>query len=115
MNALSGVIIWEDWRVVHSWTGYGSVFVLLLLGVYLLAAVDIFEHYDSLVDAGHVQELGVDGGPEYQPVQTTEIEAPTMESKYGAVSGSPAPANGAPTTHKHKVFYRHKPWHMFKE
>ena len=36
INALTGVIIWEDWRDVGSWLGYVCVFVLLLLGNYLL-------------------------------------------------------------------------------
>jgi hypothetical protein len=41
MNAATGIIIWEDWKVIGSWTGYSAIFVLLLLGVYLLSVVDI--------------------------------------------------------------------------
>lgn len=36
MNSVTGVIIWEDWRVVQSWPGYMCVFVLLGLGCDLL-------------------------------------------------------------------------------
>ena len=36
VNALTGVIVWEDWRVVGSWIGYVCVFLYLVLGCYLL-------------------------------------------------------------------------------
>ena len=36
VNGITGVIIWEDWRVVVSWTGYMCVFLLLALASYLL-------------------------------------------------------------------------------
>lgn len=36
INALTGIIIWEDWRVVQNWTGYICVFLLLALGCGLL-------------------------------------------------------------------------------
>ena len=29
INALTGILIWEDWRVVQSWLGYACVFLLL--------------------------------------------------------------------------------------
>lgn len=35
-NALTGLIIWEDWRVVQDWIGYVCVFFLLALGCGLL-------------------------------------------------------------------------------
>jgi len=35
-NALTGIIIWEDWRVVQSWLGYVAVFILMILGNFLL-------------------------------------------------------------------------------
>ena len=35
-NAITGVIIWEDWRVVRDWTGYACVFLLLIMGCNLL-------------------------------------------------------------------------------
>ena len=35
-NAITGVIIWEDWRVVRDWTGYTCVFLLLIMGCNLL-------------------------------------------------------------------------------
>ena len=36
VNALTGIIIWEDWRVVQNWLGYCTVFVQLIIGNYLL-------------------------------------------------------------------------------
>ncbi|MGK3737667.1 MAG: hypothetical protein ACI90V_004514 [Bacillariaceae sp.] len=36
MNSITGIIIWEDWRVVQSWLGYLCVFTLLGLGCDLL-------------------------------------------------------------------------------
>lgn len=36
VNALTGIFIWEDWRVIHSWYGYACVFCLLGLGCDLL-------------------------------------------------------------------------------
>lgn len=36
VNAITGIIVWEDWRVVNSWVGYVCVFLLLALGCGLL-------------------------------------------------------------------------------
>ncbi|KAG7367004.1 hypothetical protein IV203_029674 [Nitzschia inconspicua] len=41
VNALTGVIIWEEWRCVQSWLGYMCVFVLLGLGCDLLLSVPL--------------------------------------------------------------------------
>jgi hypothetical protein len=40
-NAVTGIIIWEDWRVIQSWYGYFCVFVLLGLGCDLLLSVPL--------------------------------------------------------------------------
>lgn len=42
VNALTGIIIWEDFLVVASWIGYVCVFLYLMLGNYLLCDVDVF-------------------------------------------------------------------------
>lgn len=36
VNAITGLLIWQDWRVVGNWVGYACVFVQLILGNYLL-------------------------------------------------------------------------------
>lgn len=41
VNALTGIVIWEDWRVVSSWYGYGCIFILLGLGCDLLLSVPL--------------------------------------------------------------------------
>jgi hypothetical protein len=36
VNAITGMLIWEDWKVVQSWAGYICVFLLMGLGCTLL-------------------------------------------------------------------------------
>ena len=36
VNAITGILVWQDWRVIDSWTGYICVFLLLVLGCDLL-------------------------------------------------------------------------------
>eukprot|EP00527_Entomoneis_sp_CCMP2396_P008077 CAMPEP_0198153678 /NCGR_PEP_ID=MMETSP1443-20131203/65220_1 /TAXON_ID=186043 /ORGANISM="Entomoneis sp., Strain CCMP2396" /LENGTH=355 /DNA_ID=CAMNT_0043820093 /DNA_START=43 /DNA_END=1107 /DNA_ORIENTATION=- len=39
VNAATGILIWEDWRVIQSWYGYACVFVLLGLGCDMLLSL----------------------------------------------------------------------------
>ena len=41
LNAFTGIIIWEDWRVIEAWYAYICIFVLLGLGCDLLLAVPL--------------------------------------------------------------------------
>mmetsp|Transcript_9329 Transcript_9329/g.20847 ORF Transcript_9329/g.20847 Transcript_9329/m.20847 type:complete len:433 (-) Transcript_9329:359-1657(-) len=44
INGITGMIIWEDWRSIGSPIGYACVFVLLLLGNFLLLGeIELFE------------------------------------------------------------------------
>jgi len=36
VNAFTGIIVWEDWKVVQDWLGYICVFLLLVMGCGLL-------------------------------------------------------------------------------
>jgi hypothetical protein len=36
VNAITGIIVWEDWRIVENSVGYVCVFLLLALASYLL-------------------------------------------------------------------------------
>ena len=45
VNFLTGLIIWEDWRVMDTWVGYICACLLMCCGVYLLAEIDILEQY----------------------------------------------------------------------
>mmetsp|Transcript_1007 Transcript_1007/g.1409 ORF Transcript_1007/g.1409 Transcript_1007/m.1409 type:complete len:564 (+) Transcript_1007:132-1823(+) len=43
VNAITGILLWEDWRVVKNWLGYATVFVQLVIGNYLLLGeIDLF-------------------------------------------------------------------------
>lgn len=53
INAFTGIIIWEDWRVVVSWVGYIAVFFQLGFGCYLLSTYDLLSRYShALSDNG---------------------------------------------------------------
>jgi hypothetical protein len=44
VNAATGLILWEDWKVVQSVTGYSLVMVQIIVGVYLISSLDFFEN-----------------------------------------------------------------------
>lgn len=46
VNAITGLIIWEDWKVVVDWTGYACIYLLFCLGICLLLS-----HVTLLEDA----------------------------------------------------------------
>ncbi len=48
VNMLTGIIIWEDWKVVHEWVGYFCSLSLTCCGVYLLADIDLLKEYHTL-------------------------------------------------------------------
>jgi len=64
LNAVFGIIIWEDWKVVQSWIGYSLVLLQVVLGNYLLSDFDFFDEIAqekanaNLVSAETVQNLG---------------------------------------------------------
>lgn len=45
VNLFTGIIIWEDWKVVHAWVGYICALLLMCCGVYLLAEIDLLKTY----------------------------------------------------------------------
>ncbi|KAL1512255.1 hypothetical protein AB1Y20_005517 [Prymnesium parvum] len=46
-NMITGIIIWEDWRVIHQWTSYAMAHLIMLLGIFLLAPADAMEQYKN--------------------------------------------------------------------
>lgn len=40
-NAITGICIWQDWKVISSWVGYICVFLLLALGCDLLLSSNL--------------------------------------------------------------------------
>lgn len=45
VNMITGIIIWEDWKVIDTWLGYMCACMLMCCGVYLLAEVDVIEKF----------------------------------------------------------------------
>jgi hypothetical protein len=60
-NAATGLIIWEDWKVVQSWPGYAAVTLQIVMGVYLISNI---ESLSNTVDPnyGLSQSLKIMGG-----------------------------------------------------
>jgi len=50
MNAITGLVIWQDYLVVQSWPGYLTAMMLILLGVYLISSLD---EYSSSVETNY--------------------------------------------------------------
>mmetsp|Transcript_45161 Transcript_45161/g.125271 ORF Transcript_45161/g.125271 Transcript_45161/m.125271 type:complete len:457 (+) Transcript_45161:97-1467(+) len=44
-NCLAGLCIWEDWRTVQHWVSYVMVYLLVVLGVYLVSSFDAGKHW----------------------------------------------------------------------
>ena len=44
INAITGLIIWEDFKAVESWPGYATVMIQLIIGVYLISSLDFFNN-----------------------------------------------------------------------
>mmetsp|Transcript_27152 Transcript_27152/g.65235 ORF Transcript_27152/g.65235 Transcript_27152/m.65235 type:complete len:333 (-) Transcript_27152:220-1218(-) len=42
-NALTGLLVWEDWKAITSWLGYAYTFMIMLFGVYLMSDLKFFE------------------------------------------------------------------------
>ena len=55
VNAMTGLILWEDWKVVQNWTGYVGVIIQIIVGIYLISSLDFFKvhtgHLSSSVNA----------------------------------------------------------------
>lgn len=44
-NMVTGLIVWEDGRVIELWVAYVSLYLLMALGIYLLSDSDVVERY----------------------------------------------------------------------
>lgn len=44
LNSITGLVIWQDWRVIQSCPGYSIVMIQILLGVYLISSVEQFSN-----------------------------------------------------------------------
>ena len=70
VNFITGILIWEDWKVMTTWVGYICSILLMCCGVYLLAEIDLFEKYlvqrtadmvIQVVDPQHQNRTGARG------------------------------------------------------
>lgn len=42
LNAMTGIIVWQDWRVVQSWAGYAIAMAQIIAGVYYISCLESF-------------------------------------------------------------------------
>ena len=47
VNMITGLIVWEEWRVIETWMAYIIVHLIMVLGICLLAPSDVMEQYRS--------------------------------------------------------------------
>lgn len=101
VNALTGMIIWEDWRVVGNWVGYVCVFVQLVLGNYLLLGdVELLSpdnaHYGrakSVLIAQDLERTALHG--QLFPIEESESQEVVLEgdesdgAQYMSYGGAP--------------------------
>jgi hypothetical protein len=73
VNALTGIVIWEDWRVMSSWYGYICIFFLLGLGCDMLLSVPLLNAENPEFGATKRASLII-------PRQSRRFAAPFRES-----------------------------------
>jgi hypothetical protein len=103
VNALTGILIWEDWRVIQSWYGYACVFVLLALGCDLLLTVALLHEDNPMFGTNQrasilfsSKKVGGSGGirsssairPGYHPIADLRLDVPTTTFDEEDVSSS---------------------------
>ena len=86
VNAVTGMLIWQDYLVVSSWVGYVCVFVQLVLGNYLLLGdeIDLFSPENRRF--GRQEMLRRTGILRLQTRQNEEIQTAT-NSNYNMFEG----------------------------
>jgi len=52
-NAITGILIWEDWLTVQSYVGYAVIILQIILGIYLVSELDIFN--DDEMESNSIQ------------------------------------------------------------
>lgn len=110
VNALTGMIIWQDWKVVGNWVGYVCVFVQLVLGNYLLLgdvellspdntqygrakSVYIAKDFEHAVAAG---DLFTIDESESQEMELNEDDLSDSGKYTSMEDASPSPSDDAP-------------------
>jgi hypothetical protein len=83
VNWFTGILIWEDWRVMDTWVGYICACLLMCCGVYLLAEIDLLEQYlvrKTTRMVRLVPEDEISQGPLAGPLQETIDELRLVSS-----------------------------------
>ena len=86
VNAVTGMLIWQDYLVVSSWVGYGCVFVQLVLGNYLLLGDEIDLLSPENRRFGRQEMLRRTGILRLKRTQNEEIQT-TANSNYNMFEG----------------------------
>jgi hypothetical protein len=82
VNWFTGILIWEDWRVMDTWVGYICACLLMCCGVYLLAEIDLLEQYlvRKTTRMVRLPENEISQGPLAGPWQETIDESRLVSS-----------------------------------
>jgi len=73
VNMITGIIVWEDWKVIDMWIGYMCACMLMCWGVYLLAEVDLI---DNLMKRKEAEIVGL--APTSTTTTTTTLDGSEM-------------------------------------
>lgn len=104
VNALTGMIVWEDWRNVGNWVGYVWVFEQLVLGNYLLLGdVELLSPDNprygraKCVDiARDLEEAALDGRLfDIEESESQEVELDGPEDSYMNMANETSPPDEA--------------------
>lgn len=99
INAITGIIIWEDWKVVSSWIGYVCVFLYLMLGNYLLCDVDLFgvqnASYGTAATLEKVKSVVFD--PQSMSIKKSDLDQASIEMQHLEEARSATMSPGAAT------------------
>ena len=126
VNALTGMIIWQDWLVVGNWIGYICIFVQLVLGNYLLLGdVELLStdntHYGRAKSIVMLKGQSISGwDPSLYEIDeegsSEEEEALSMESKEEPENGKylsiaePAPLETSGGQRQRRHSLAHEAW-----
>jgi len=84
-NSVTGVVIWEDWKVIDTWLAYVCACFLMVCGVYLLAEIDLIERYGRKAVADAILQqhstITAPSNPSYGSLpQSSGVEMETSSS-----------------------------------
>jgi 4-amino-4-deoxy-L-arabinose transferase-like glycosyltransferase len=86
INAITGVIIWEDWKVIGSWAGWVCVFLLLTLGCDLLLSAQLLTNENPDYGAKRRASIIIGSAPikAIRSMRNLYADIPTVDEGHGA-------------------------------